>query len=58
MLFKKNTKNRKDRGEESFIKLPKFAAKLYDKMMQLAPMKLQREQIAKELLDHIEEGRL
>ncbi len=48
----------KDRGENSFIKLPKFAANLYDKMMQLGPMQLQRSQIAEELLNYISEGKL
>ncbi|MFX1570142.1 MAG: class I SAM-dependent methyltransferase [Promethearchaeota archaeon] len=48
----------KDRGETSFSKLPKFAAKMYNKMMQLTPLKHQRNQIAKDLLDHIDEGRL
>jgi len=48
----------KDRGETSFSKLPKFAAKIYNKMMQLTPMQHQRNQIAKELLNHIDEGRL
>jgi hypothetical protein len=47
-----------DRGENSFIKLPRFAARLYDKMMQLEPMKVQRIQIAEDLLTYITEGRL
>ena len=47
-----------DRGENSFIKLPKFAAKLYDKMMQLEPMEVQRVEIAKELLNYVNEGKL
>ncbi len=45
-----------NRGEKSFIKLPKFAAKFYDKMMQLEPMKIQRSQIAELLLPLINEG--
>ncbi len=48
----------KDRGEENFIKLPKFAAKLYDKMMSLPPMEIQRAQIAEILLNKIDKGRL
>ncbi|MFX1592688.1 MAG: class I SAM-dependent methyltransferase, partial [Promethearchaeota archaeon] len=48
----------KDRGENSFIKLPRFAARVYDKMMQLEPMKVQRIQIAEELLTYITKGRL
>ncbi|MFX1457371.1 MAG: class I SAM-dependent methyltransferase [Promethearchaeota archaeon] len=47
-----------NRGENSFNKLPKFAAKLYDKMMQLEPMKIQRNQIAQDLLLQINEGTL
>ncbi|MFW9897308.1 MAG: class I SAM-dependent methyltransferase [Candidatus Thorarchaeota archaeon] len=46
------------RGEKSFIKLPKYAAKLYDKMMQLEPMKIQRSQIAEVLVSQINEGNL
>lgn len=45
-----------NRGEKSFIKLPKFATKFYDKMMQLEPMKIQRSQIAKVLISQINEG--
>ncbi|MFX1554931.1 MAG: class I SAM-dependent methyltransferase [Promethearchaeota archaeon] len=48
----------KDRGENSFIKLSRCAARLYDKMMQLEPMKVQRVQIAQELLNIINKGRL
>jgi ubiquinone/menaquinone biosynthesis C-methylase UbiE len=47
-----------NRGERSFIKLPKFATKLYDKMMQLEPMKEQRVQIAEILVSQISEGTL
>ncbi len=47
-----------DRGENSFIKFPKFAAKLYDSMMKKDAMKLQRIQIAEELIHYIDEGRL
>lgn len=47
-----------NRGEKNFVKLPKFAAKLYDKMMQLEPMKIQRKQIAELLLTQINEGKL
>ncbi|MFX1326081.1 MAG: class I SAM-dependent methyltransferase [Promethearchaeota archaeon] len=46
------------RGEQGFVKLPKFAAKLYDKMMQLEPMKIQRKQIAELLLEQIDKGTL
>ncbi|MFX1496965.1 MAG: class I SAM-dependent methyltransferase [Promethearchaeota archaeon] len=47
-----------NRGEKSFITLPKFAAKLYDKMMQLEPLQIQRSQIAELLLQQINEGSL
>ena len=47
-----------NRGENSFFKLPKFAAKFYDKMMQLEPMNIQRSQIAEVLLEQINEGKL
>ncbi len=47
-----------DRGENSFIKFPKFAAKLYDSMMKKDAMRIQRVQIAEELTQHINEGRL
>ncbi|MFX0011661.1 MAG: class I SAM-dependent methyltransferase [Candidatus Hermodarchaeota archaeon] len=47
-----------NRGESNFIKLPKFAAKRYDKMMQLEPMREQRVQIAEILLSQISEGNL
>ena len=47
-----------NRGEKSFINLPKFAAKLYDKMMQLEPLREQRTQIAEILTSQITEGTL
>lgn len=47
-----------NRGESSFVKLPKFAAKQYDKMMQLEPMREQRVQIAEILISQITEGTL
>ncbi|MFX1407407.1 MAG: class I SAM-dependent methyltransferase [Promethearchaeota archaeon] len=47
-----------NRGEKSFTSLPKFAAKLYDNMMQLEPMQIQRRQIAELLLQQINEGAL
>ena len=48
----------KDRGEKSFIKLPKIGARMYDKMMRLSPMQLQRREIAEDLVKHIKSGRL
>ena len=48
----------KDRGEKSFIKLPKFGAKMYDKMMRLSPMQLQRREIAEDLVKHTKSGTL
>jgi len=47
-----------DRGESSFLKLPRFAAKMYDKMMHAAPIQIQITQIAEYLLKVIEKGRL
>jgi len=47
-----------DRGENSFIKFPKIAAKLYDSMMKKDALRLQRVQIAEELIHYINEGRL
>jgi ubiquinone/menaquinone biosynthesis C-methylase UbiE len=48
----------KDRGEKSFVKLPKFGAKMYDKMMRLSPMQLQRREIAEDLVKYIKSGTL
>ncbi len=48
----------KDRGEKNFIKLPKFAARLYDKMMNYRPMEIQRIQIAEILLNTLTKGKL
>jgi ubiquinone/menaquinone biosynthesis C-methylase UbiE len=47
-----------DRGEKSFNHLPNFAAKIYDRMMQISPVKIQISQIANELLNSCKEGRL
>lgn len=47
-----------DRGEESFIKFPKFAARLYDKIMTFTPMEIQRIQIAEIILETIKQGKL
>ncbi len=48
----------KDRGENSFIKFPEFAAKLYDSMMKKDSMRIQRIQITEELIRNINEGNL
>ena len=48
----------KDRGEKSFVNLPRFGAKMYDKMMRLSPMQLQRREIAKDLVKYLESGAL
>jgi len=45
-------------GEDKFKKLPKFGAKLYNRLMQIRPVKLQIEQIAQDLTSRISEGRL
>lgn len=42
--------NLSNRGENSFKKLPNFAAKIYDSMMNLRPMRIHRTQIADILL--------
>jgi ubiquinone/menaquinone biosynthesis C-methylase UbiE len=50
------TETSKDRGEKSFVKLPKFGAKIYDKMMTLSPMLVQRREIAEDLVKYIKSG--
>jgi len=46
------------RGEDSFVNLPPFAAKLYDSMMQSSATKMQYREIARELASRIKRGRL
>lgn len=46
------------RGEDSFVKLPSFAAKLYDSMMQSSATKMQYREIAQDLVSRMESGRL
>src|SRR5665648_94421 len=46
------------RGEDSFVKLPTFAAKLYDSMMQSEATKMQYKEIAQDLVSQLEDGRL
>jgi ubiquinone/menaquinone biosynthesis C-methylase UbiE len=45
-------------GEDKFKKLPKFGAELYNRLIQIRPVKLQVEQIAQDLTSRISEGRL
>ncbi len=47
-----------DRGENSFKRLPKFAAKMYEKMTNFPSIQLQHSQIADDLLKKIQEGKL
>ncbi len=47
-----------DRGEQNFIKLPLFGAKIYNKMMSITPVQIQISQIAQDLLKVIKKGRL
>ena len=46
------------RREDSFVNLPGFAAKFYDKMMQARATKLQYREIAQDLVSKIDGGRL
>ena len=46
------------RGEDSFVNLPAFAAKLYDSMMQSDATKMQYKEIAQDLVSRMENGRL
>lgn len=45
-------------GEHKLKKLPKFGAELYNRFIQIKPVKLQVEQIAQDLTSRISEGRL
>lgn len=47
-----------NRGEASFVNLPGFAARFYDKMMQARATKLQYKEIAQDLVSRIDGGRL
>lgn len=46
------------RGENSFVNLPSFAAKLYDSMMQSSATKMQYREIAQDLVSRIKSGRI
>jgi len=46
------------RGEDSFVNLPAFAAKLYDSMMQSDATQMQYKEIAQDLVSRIDNGRL
>jgi ubiquinone/menaquinone biosynthesis C-methylase UbiE len=48
----------KSRGEEDFINIPGFAAKLYDSLMQSKATRLQYQEIAQDLVSRIDGGRL
>ncbi|MFW9852420.1 MAG: class I SAM-dependent methyltransferase [Candidatus Thorarchaeota archaeon] len=47
-----------NRGEKQFIRMPKFAVRLYDGMMKKKPLIQQRVEIAQELLKYINKGKL
>lgn len=47
-----------NRGEQSFVNLPAFAARLYDSLMQSGATKMQYQEIARDLVTRIESGRL
>jgi ubiquinone/menaquinone biosynthesis C-methylase UbiE len=46
------------RGEDSFVNLPPFAARLYDNMMQSDATQMQYKEIAQDLVSRMENGRL
>jgi ubiquinone/menaquinone biosynthesis C-methylase UbiE len=48
----------RSRGEEDFVKLPHFAARLYDSMMQNKATRQQYKEIALDLVSRFEAGRL
>lgn len=49
---------KKSRGEDSFVNLPAFAAKLYDSMMQSRATQMQYREIAQDLVSRLKSGRL
>ena len=49
---------KRSRGEDSFVNLPAFAARLYDSMMQSPATKMQYKEIAQDLVSRMENGRL
>ncbi len=48
----------KSRGEDNFLNLPGFAARLYDSMMQTNAIRLTYQEIAQDLISRIKKGRL
>lgn len=46
------------RGEDSFVKFPKFAAKLYDKLMGGKSTQIMMEEVAQDLTSQIQKGRV
>ena len=48
----------KSRGEDNFLNLPGFAARLYDSLVQSNATRLQYQEIAQDLISKIEKGRL
>ncbi|MCX5973349.1 MAG: class I SAM-dependent methyltransferase [Coprothermobacterota bacterium] len=48
----------KSRGQESFVSLPGFAARLYNNLTQTRAIERQHQEIARDLVSRIEHGRL
>ena len=48
----------KNRGEDSFVSLPGFAARLYDNLVRTKAIECQHRDIAQDLVSNIEAGRL
>jgi ubiquinone/menaquinone biosynthesis C-methylase UbiE len=56
IFIKERGNHIKDRGENSFIRLPTFGAKIYNKIMRVGPIQTQISQIAQDLLNIIHSG--
>ena len=48
----------KGRGQESFVSLPSFAARLYNNLTQTGAIERQHQEIARDLVSRIERGRM
>lgn len=48
----------KNRGERTFIELPRFGARLYDLLTDARPNRMQMREIARDLTSRLKEGRL
>ena len=47
-----------DRGEQSFVKMPLFGAKIYNKIMKITPVQYQISEIAQDLSNIVKKGRI